>query len=134
MVERDVNLCDVSAKEGERVLLSKVVTPEIYVKHSKWMERDKVFYLEDIINEDRSHTRPWKEVARTHGIKGDRVWFAAVCQAISEFPQIEMNRVEEREEENQGHACETQEDAEEEEVVLWEFGSEDEEEPPVEQQ
>ncbi|OAQ28674.1 hypothetical protein K457DRAFT_1820137 [Linnemannia elongata AG-77] len=58
----------------------------------------------------------------------------AVCQAISEFPQIEMNRVEEREEENQGHACETQEDAEEEEVVLWDFGSEDEEEPPVEQQ
>ena len=26
MVERDVNLCDVSAKEGERVLLSKVVS------------------------------------------------------------------------------------------------------------
>ncbi|KAH7036152.1 hypothetical protein BKA57DRAFT_521286 [Linnemannia elongata] len=131
MVERDVNLCDVSAKEGERVLLSKVVTTEIYVKHSKWMERGKVFYLEDIINEDRSHTRPRKEVARTHGIKGDRVWFAAMCQAVSEFPQIEMNRVEEREEENQRHACETQEDAEEEEAVLWEFGSEDEEEPPI---
>ncbi|KAG0041721.1 hypothetical protein BGZ90_009679, partial [Linnemannia elongata] len=63
-------------------------------------------------------------------MKGDRVWFAAVCQAISEFPQIEVNRVEEHEEENQGHAYETQEHAEEEEVVLWEFGSEDEEEPP----
>ncbi|KAG0064222.1 hypothetical protein BGZ90_002309, partial [Linnemannia elongata] len=44
---------------------------------------------------------------------------------------IEVNRVGERKEENQGHACETQEDAEEEEVVLWEFGSEDEEEPPA---
>ncbi|KAH7042976.1 hypothetical protein BKA57DRAFT_508337 [Linnemannia elongata] len=54
--------------------------------------------------------------------RGDRVWFAAVCQAISEFPQIEVNRVEEREEEYQGHAYETQEHAEEEE----EFGNEDE--------
>ncbi|KAF9114036.1 hypothetical protein BGW39_003525 [Mortierella sp. 14UC] len=50
--------------------------------------------------------------------------------AVSEFPQIEVNRVEEREEENQRHVYETQEDTEEEEVVLWEFGGEDEEEPP----
>ncbi|KAK3814566.1 MAG: hypothetical protein JOS17DRAFT_840514 [Linnemannia elongata] len=71
MVDRDVNLRDVSAKEDARALLSKVV---------------------------------------------------------SEFPLIEVNRVEEREEENQVHANETLEDTEEEEVVLWEFGSEDEEE------
>ena len=60
MVERDVNLCDVSTKQGERVLLSKVVPLETYVKHSKWMEGNKVFYLEDILNEDRSRTKPWK--------------------------------------------------------------------------
>ncbi|OAQ22803.1 hypothetical protein K457DRAFT_25738 [Linnemannia elongata AG-77] len=94
------------------------MTPGLYVKHIKWMERDKVFYLEDTINEDRSHTRPWKEVARTHGIKGDRVWFIAVCPAVSEFPQIEVNRVEERKKENQGHACETQQDAEEEKGLV----------------
>ncbi|OAQ26327.1 hypothetical protein K457DRAFT_22273 [Linnemannia elongata AG-77] len=43
---------------------------------------------------------------------------------------IEVSRVKEREEENQGHADEKQEVSEEEEVVLWELGSEDEEEPP----
>jgi len=131
MAERDVNLYDVSTKEGERVLLSKVVPPETYVKHSKWMERDKVFYLEDILIEDRCQTKAWEEVARTHGIKGDRVWFAAICQAISDFPQVEADSVEQREEENKEHANETQEDGEEEEVVLWEFGIEDEQVWPV---
>ncbi|OAQ35386.1 hypothetical protein K457DRAFT_13306 [Linnemannia elongata AG-77] len=83
---------------------------------------------------ERAHRRP-NPLPTSRPAKGGKTAGIPTFQsghrqhAISEFPQIEMNRVEEREEENQGHACETQE-TEEEEVVLWEFGSEDEEEPP----
>ncbi|KAF9147181.1 hypothetical protein BG015_011218, partial [Linnemannia schmuckeri] len=95
MVERDISLRDVGAENDDRVLLSRALPQDVFVKHGAQLKKSGVLYLQDIVSENLTRTRTWQEVAATHNIQSTvpKQWYTEVCQAISEHPALDVEEV-----------------------------------------
>lgn len=83
---------DVEAVEEDRVLLSRALLEDVFVASGNQLKKDGVPYLQDIVSEDRTRTRTWREVAGAHNIRAPnpRKWYTEACQAVSVHPAMDV--------------------------------------------